>query len=121
MATLASLVRDIRNLVEDRPASTQLNGAITDTTGTTMTVDDAKLIRAGVVYEFDDGGATGAELVYSDSGGTLTPTIRRGWEGSTAATHLDNTVILVDPKYRYNKIKLAIEKVLNTDLLPHLY
>lgn len=120
--TMASLVRDIRNLVEDRPASTQLNGAISSATATTMTVDDAKLVRAGVVYEFDDGGATGAELVLSDSAGTVTPTIRRGWEGSTAvASHADNLVIWVDPLYRYNKIMLAINKVLNTDLLPHLY
>lgn len=120
MATMASAVREVRNLLEDRPAVTQLNGGINSSV-TSMTVDDAAQVRSGVVYEFDDGSGANAECVLSDSSNTTAVTIRRAWEGTTAATHSDNVTIWIDPVYRYNKVALAIQTVLDTGLLPHLY
>ena len=126
MAIYNSVITDIRNLLEDRPESILLNGAINSSV-TTMTVDGAgaaALVRSGVIYEFDDVDGTtltAAEAVRSDSQGILTPVIRRAQEGTTAVAHADNANILVAPLYRWARVKMALDTVMNTQLLPHLY
>ena len=118
--TMPSMVREIRNLLEDRPLSTQLNGAI-NASVTTVVVDDARVMRSGIAYEFDDGSGSNAEVMLCQTENAVSVTAVRAWEGTTAATHADNIFVWVDPQYRYNKIALAVNKVLNTDLLPHIY
>ena len=120
--TMAAEVPTIREMLGDRPAATQLNdGTGISASDTSIVVDDARLVRLGGIFEFADGTANNAEQAESQSQNTLTMTARRGVRGTTAATHSDNVVMYLDPLYSYNRIASAVNKVLNTDLLPNLY
>lgn len=116
--TMTAVVREIRSLLKDRPNTTALNDADhISSSDTTIVVDDASVVRAGTVYEFDDGSANNAECIKATNSNTTSMTAVRGWEGTTAAAHSDNVVILVSPLYRYNTVAAMVNTVLNTDLL----
>ena len=117
MTTMATTVREIRSLLKDRPATTALNdGTGINTTDTAIVVDDAPLVRAGTTYEFDDGSGDNAECIKASNSNSLTMTAVRAVEGTTAASHSDNVVMLVDPLYRYNTVAATVNMVLATDL-----
>lgn len=63
-------------------SSTTLNGAISDTTSTSVPVTSASALEAGMVIKVD------SEYLYIDSIATNTLTVTRAVNGSTAATHL---------------------------------
>src|SRR5688572_3812758 len=111
MATMAATVTAIRRLLKDEPVKIQLDGAIADTTTETVTVNSGETakIQADVRLEHDDGGATSAEQrrVLSVSSVTVF-TAERGYNGSTAATHADNSYLLIAPRFPYDEVAQAV-------------
>lgn len=119
MSTLAGTVGQIRRILGDTPLRLALTAAITDTTTATFSVgsSDAPLFGVGQTWEHDDGGTAGAERrkVYAVDETTPLITAYRGWDQSTAATHLSGSFILLDPYYPYDLVAQAIQTVLDAD------
>lgn len=97
MSTVAQLInRAQRQLLSGAPEDrNRLNGAMT-ATQTTLTFEfDAGKIRKGALVEVD------SELMYvwavSTSGNTAE--VERGFNGTTAAAHLDNSIVTVSPRF----------------------
>jgi hypothetical protein len=71
-----------------RPRSTTLGAAVTDTTGTSHTLADGSFVMEGDVLEYVSGERVEVTAV---SGNTIT--VRRGIEGTAAATQLNSTAV----------------------------
>lgn len=70
--------------------TTNLNGAISNTTTTTFTVDSTSGFNRGDYYRF----IVDSEVIYATGSTTTTFTgCLRGQEGTTAATHLDDAAV----------------------------
>ena len=119
MATLAATVTAIRRLLKDEPVKIQLDGSLGDTTTETVTVNSGETakIQAGVRLEHDDGGTTSAEqrrvLAVSS---VMVFTAERGYMNSTAATHADNSYLLIAPRFPYDEVAQAVNVTLDTTL-----
>lgn len=109
MATLA----DIRQRVLDylysaepqaRPSLYRINGAVANGTTETIVVDDGTKFNAGNIIEFQDNG----EQCYVMSVSTNTLTVIRGHNGTTAASHLDNTVLAKNPRFSMKQAEDSI-------------
>lgn len=123
MATVSATVAAIRSILNDRPVRARLSAAITDTTTETFTVDsgDASLFKVGDIWEHDDAnGSTSAtsseQRRITAVNGTLVQA-ERGYNGSTAATHLTTTYLIKEPRWTYDRVYRALSTVLSTDLL----
>lgn len=123
MATVSATVSAIRRILQDRPIRAQLAAAITSTTAETFTVssEEAPLFKAGEWWEHDDANgstsSTSAEQrrIISIAGTTITA--ERGYNSSTAATHLISTYLVKEPRWSYDRVYAAINAVLRVDLL----
>jgi hypothetical protein len=118
MATTMPLtVAAIRRILKDKPVEDYLTAAITLTTATTTTVNTPSLWGKGNTLEFDDG-ASGAEqvLLRDVDTSTSTLTMKRGHNGSVAATHANNCVVLKNPRFPYDEVAQAVNMVLDADL-----
>lgn len=97
MSTAAQLINRaqrqlLSGVVEER---NRLDGSIT-ATQTTLTIEfEPGPIRKGSIIELE------SELMYvwAVASGTRSVTVERGFNGTTAAIHADNTVILVNPRF----------------------
>lgn len=115
MATMASTVAAIRRIVNDEPDETTATAAITTTAATTVTVADIAKFAAGQTWEFDDG--SGEQILITNITETTdTITMKRAHRGSTAATHLDDCVMLKSPRFAYDTVTQAVNTVLDADL-----
>ena len=86
----------------------RLNGVINSTTSGTFTIElAAGPIAPGAVVEI------GTELMYVTSVSGLNVGVIRGYGGSTAATHADNSIIRVSPQYPAHMILDALNDDLN--------
>jgi len=94
--------------VGDSPL-TLLNGALADTTGQSVVVDDETVADVGdwLYVDFEC-----LEITSVDAG-THTFTVRRGARGSTAATHLDNTAVRVNLQYPPHRVVRALNSALS--------
>lgn len=101
MATLAqTLINRVRTYIRDwPPISDVTTAALTDTTGTTVTVADTTIYSVNSVIQID----TEAMVVVALATGT-TLTVRRGQRGTTAATHLISATVLLRPSFLDNEI-----------------
>ena len=106
MSTVGTVVdRTLRQLmsgtVEERNKTV---GALTTTSTSVVFQYDLNGIRAGGVIQIDN------ELMYiwEVSSGSKTVTVERGWNGTTAATHITGSVTIVDPKFPRAQILEAI-------------
>ena len=106
MSTVGTVVdRTVRQLmsgtVEERNKTV---GALTTTSTSVVFQYDLNGIRAGGVIQIDN------ELMYvwEISSGSKTVTVERGWNGTTAATHISGSVAIVDPKFPRAQILEAI-------------
>lgn len=123
MATVSETVAAIRRILQDRPVRARLDGAIASTTTETFSVDSGEeaLFKVGEVWEHDDSnGSTSAtsseqRRVTAVTGTTITA--ERGYNSSTAATHADNTYLIKEPRWAYDRVYAAINAVLRVDLL----
>jgi hypothetical protein len=106
MSTVGTVVdRTVRQLmsgtVEERNKTT---AALTATSTSIVFQYDLNGIRAGGVIQIDN------ELMYvwEVSSGSKTVTVERGWNGTTAAAHVTNSIAIVDPKFPRAQILEAI-------------
>ncbi len=113
MATLADLrTRVLSNLYSAEPAAHPLyqqnNGAIATDSTPTIPVDTGTNFSLGNIIEFQDNGEQC--YVISVAGNNLT--VIRGFNGTTAATHADNTVIAKNPRFTVKQTEDSITQVL---------
>jgi len=127
MAAVSTLVdriyRDFLNKPDDLSAFSRLDGAMTDTTGTTLTYEsglfsseEENLLGNGALIEVDQE----LMLVTSANTSTRTLTVSRGYAGTTAATHIDKTNIFINPTFPRKSVFDAISDNISR-LYPSLY
>ena len=116
MATTAlSIVDRVRQLLGDYVQdTTQLSAALTDTTGTTLTVADGTVMTEG------DWATVDFETMEVTKVLRNTITVRRGAKGSLAATHLIDAPIRVNYTFPPHVILQAVNESL-ADAYPQLY
>lgn len=73
--------------------SDQLNGAIADTTTTSVTLDNAAKVQVGSILRCE----SEHMKVVSVNTTTNVVEVERGYSGTTAATHVDNMTVLILP------------------------
>jgi len=127
MAAVSTLVdriyRDFLNKPDDLSAFSRLDGAITDTTGTTLTYEsglfsseEENLLGNGALVEVDQE----LMLVTAANTSTRTLTVSRGYAGTTAATHADETNIFINPTFPRKSVFDAVADNI-VRLYPSLY
>lgn len=113
MTTLATTIANVRRILKDTPGKLHLNGAIADTTEETVTLDSGEIsrIQAQVTLEHDDGTGEQRRVLSIDDANNAFEA-ERGYNGSTAATHSDNTYMLINPRFSYDIVSQAITHAL---------
>lgn len=111
MTTTADLIADTRQhlLSGHREQMNKLAAAVTTTTATTISLTyDMRLIQENSIISI------GLErmFVWETSESAKTATVERGWDGSTATTHLINSIVRVDARYD----DFAIFRAINQDI-----
>ena len=127
MAAVSTLVdriyRDFLNKPDDLSAFSRLDGAMSDTTGTTLTYEsglfsseEENLLGNGALVEVDQE----LMLVTAANTSTRTLTVSRGYAGTTAATHADETNIFINPTFPRKSVFDAVADNI-VRLYPSLY
>ena len=127
MAAVSTLVdriyRDFLNKPDDLSAFSRLDGAMSDTTGTTLTYEsglfsseEENLLGNGALVEVDQE----LMLVTAANTSTRTLTVSRGYAGTTAATHADNTNVFINPTFPRKSVFDAVADNI-VRLYPTLY
>ena len=127
MAAVSTLVdriyRDFLNKPDDLSAFSRLDGAMSDTTGTTLTYEsglfsseEENLLGNGALIEINQE----LMLVTSANTSTRTLTVARGYAGTTAATHADKTNIFINPTFPRKSVFDAVSDNI-VRLYPSLY
>ncbi len=127
MAAVSTLVdriyRDFLNKPDDLSAFSRLDGAMSDTTGTTLTYEsglfsseEENLLGNGALVEVDQE----LMLVTAANTSTRTLTVSRGYAGTTAATHSDKTNIFINPTFPRKSVFDAVADNI-VRLYPSLY
>lgn len=106
--TAATLITRTRRYVRDWPVQDTLTADVTDTTSTSLTVADGTAFPANWTIQIDDE----AFAVTATGTGTTVP-VRRGWYGSTAATHTTGAAILIRPAFTNVEILDALNSALD--------
>jgi len=111
VATLGTVIdRTVRQLLSGTVEERNKLAASVSATATTVSVQyDMKGIREGVVIQID------AELMYvwEIAVGSKSAVVERGWNGTTAVAHANNSIVVVDPKFPRNQIVEAINAELD--------
>ena len=127
MAAVSTLVdriyRDFLNKPDDLSAFSRLDGAMSDTTGTTLTYEsglfsseEENLLGNGALVEVDQE----LMLVTAANTSTRTLTVSRGYSGTTAATHADKTNVFINPTFPRKSVFDAVADNI-VRLYPALY
>ena len=127
MAAVSTLVdriyRDFLNKPDDLSAFSRLDGAMSDTTGTTLTYEsglfsseEENLLGNGALVEVDQE----LMLVTAANTSTRTLTVSRGYAGTTAATHADDTNVFINPTFPRKSVFDAVADNI-VRLYPSLY
>jgi len=127
MAAVSTLVdriyRDFLNKPDDLSAFSRLDGAITDTTGTSVVYEtglfsseEENLLGNGALVEVDQE----LMLVTAANTSTRTLTVSRGYAGTTAATHTDKTNVFINPTFPRKSVFDAVSDNISR-LYPSLY
>ena len=126
MAAVSTLVdriyRDFLNKPDDLAAFSRLEGAITDS-DTFLVYEDGlfsseeeNLLDGGALIEIDQE----LMLVTSSNTSTRTVTVSRGYAGTTAASHTDNTPLYLNPTFPRKSVFDAVADNI-VRLYPSLY
>jgi len=120
MTDMPTEVAKVRRMIEDYPVEDYITAALTDTTSTTVTVNDVSLWKRGQSWEVQDGSGTNAEafFVRSVDSENDQATVKRGHRGSTAVTHLVDAVTFLEPRFSYSRIAEAYSQILDVELYP---
>lgn len=109
--TYLDLIHEVQGLLHSQTADeeeqTVLTQAVTDTTSTTLTVDDASQISVGLI-EIDDELMWVKSVDTSANTVTLLPGAGRGYRETTATTHAVNALVINSPRYPRQVIRNAI-------------
>jgi hypothetical protein len=127
MAAVSTLVdriyRDFLNKPDDLSAFSRLDGAMTDTTGTTVVYEtglfsseEENLLGNGALVEVDQE----LMLVTAANTSTRTLTVSRGYAGTAKDTHLDKTNIFINPTFPRKSVFDAVSDNISR-LYPSLY
>jgi len=127
MAAVSTLVdriyRDFLNKPDDLSAFSRLDGAMTDTTGTSVVYEtglfsseEENLLGNGALVEIDQE----LMLVTAANTSTRTLTVSRGYAGTTAATHTDKTNVFINPTFPRKSVFDAVSDNISR-LYPSLY
>ena len=127
MAAVSTLIdriyRDFLNKPDDLSAFSRLDGAISSTTSTSVVYEaglfsseEENLLGSGALIEI------GQELmlVTAANTSTRTLTVSRGYAGTTAATHADETNIFINPTFPRKSVYDAVSDNISR-LYPSLY
>jgi hypothetical protein len=127
MAAVSTLVdriyRDFLNKPDDLSAFSRLDGAISSTTSTSVVYEsglfsseEENLLGSGALIEI------GQELmlVTAANTSTRTLTVSRGYAGTTATTHADETNIFINPTFPRKSVYDAVSDNISR-LYPSLY
>ena len=127
MAAVSTLIdriyRDFLNKPDDLSAFSRLDGAISSTTSTSVVYEsglfsseEENLLGSGALIEI------GQELmlVTAANTSTRTLTVSRGYAGTTAATHADETNIFINPTFPRKSVYDAVSDNISR-LYPTLY
>ena len=127
MAAVSTLVdriyRDFLNKPDDLSAFSRLDGAISSTTSTSVVYEtglfsseEENLLGNGALVEVDQE----LMLVTAANTSTRTLTVSRGYAGTTAATHADNTNVFINPTFPRKSVFDAVADNI-VRLYPSLY
>ena len=127
MAAVSTLVdriyRDFLNKPDDLSAFSRLDGALSDTTGTTVVYEsglfsseEENLLGNGALIEVDQE----LMLVTAANTSTRTLTVSRGYAGTTAATHADEANVFINPTFPRKSVFDAVADNI-VRLYPSLY
>ena len=127
MAAVSTLVdriyRDFLNKPDDLSAFSRLDGAMSDTTGTTLTYEsglfsseEENLLGNGALVEVNQE----LMLVTAANTSTRTLTVSRGYAGTTAATHADEANVFINPTFPRKSVFDAVADNI-VRLYPSLY
>jgi hypothetical protein len=127
MAAVSTLVdriyRDFLNKPDDLSAFSRLDGAMTDTTGTSVVYEtglfsseEENLLGNGALIEIDQE----LMLVTAANTSTRTLTVSRGYAGTTAASHTDKTNVFINPTFPRKSVFDAVSDNISR-LYPSLY
>jgi hypothetical protein len=114
MTTTAAAVTSIRHLLKDNPVKLKLGAAQSDTTDetTTLIAGDISKVQTGMTLEHDDGSGEQRRVLSKDET-AVTLEAERGFNGTTAATHLNSTYLLINPRFPYEEVSLCITRALD--------
>ena len=127
MAAVSTVIdriyRDFLNKPDDLSAFSRLDGAVSDTTGTSITYEsglfsseEENLLGNGALVEVDQE----IMLVTAANTSTRTLTVARGYAGTTAATHSDKANIFINPTFpRKSVFDAVFDNIVR--LYPSLY
>lgn len=108
--SLATLTERVRDLLDDYgDTTTTLAAAVTDAAATTLTLSSSDGVDTGAYLSID------YETLYvsaQSSGPAYTTTVRRGQRGSTAATHSNAALVIVNALYPGHRILYALNGAL---------
>ena len=117
------IYRDFLNKPDDLSAFSRLDGAMTDTTGTSVVYEtglfsseEENLLGNGALIEIDQE----LMLVTAANTSTRTLTVSRGYAGTTAATHTDKTNVFINPTFPRKSVFDAVSDNISR-LYPSLY
>ena len=127
MAAVSTLIdriyRDFLNKPDDLSAFSRLDGALTDTTGTTVVYEsglfsseEENLLGNGALIEIDQE----LMLITASNTSTRTLTVARGYAGTTAATHSDKANLYLNPTFPRKSVYDAVSDNISR-LNPTLY
>lgn len=113
MATSSDITQRVRDEIystipTEHPFTHLINGSVTNV-ATAVIVDDGGNFAYGDIIEWAEDG----DQAFVQSVATNTLTVIRGWNGTTAAAHADNTVIYKNPRFTTAQITKAVTHVLN--------
>ncbi len=119
MATTASsLIAQVRSLVRDYgDARTTLVAAVTDTTGTSISLSDIADIPNGSFLQID---TELFEVISTVDASPDTATVVRGARGSTAATHTNSTLVRINHIWGDHEVLRALNQALDA-AFPSIY
>lgn len=105
--TASAVISRIERLLEDSPELDVLGAAVATTTETTVTVTRPELYSKGTIFQVED------ELFYviRELDGFVAE-VKRGYQGTTAATHSISTKIVINPRFPRANILEALNVVL---------
>ena len=126
MAAVSTLIdriyRDFLNKPDDLSAFSRLDGAINDSVTSLnyeaglFSVEEENLLGSGALIEINQE----IMLVTSATTSTRTLTVSRGYAGTTAATHADNTNVFINPTFPRKSVFDAVADNI-VRLYPSLY